>query len=116
AKGLFWLATRPEWVGEMSLAGAICRTGPMGLWWAAVPRERWPDDSEWRERLKRNWAPTFGDRRQELVFIGTGLDEAAIRAALDGCLVGPSDPARFDIDAHRSLPDPFPRWGRERAA
>lgn len=116
AKGLFWLATRPEWVGEMSLAGAICRTGPMGLWWAAVPRERWPDDAEWTARLRRNWAPVFGDRRQELVFIGTGLDEGAIRAALDVCLVGPSDPARFDLDAHRSLPDPFPHWGRGRAA
>lgn len=112
AKGLFWLATRPEWVGEMSLAGAICRTGPMGLWWAAVPRERWPDDPDWTARLRRNWAPVFGDRRQELVFIGTGLDEEAIRAALDACLVGSSDPARFDLDAHRALPDPFPRWGR----
>jgi G3E family GTPase len=112
AKGLFWLATRPEWVGEMSLAGAICRTGPMGFWWAAVPRQRWPDDAEWQARLRQNWAPVFGDRRQELVFIGTGLDEAAIRAALDTCLVGSSDPARFELDAHRSLPDPFPRWGR----
>jgi G3E family GTPase len=116
AKGLFWLATRPEWVGDMSLAGALCRTGPMGFWWAAVPKERWPNDPDWTSMLRRNWAPVWGDRRQELVFIGTKLDEAAIRAALDECLVGPSDPARFDLGSFSTLPDPFPAWRREQAA
>ena len=116
AKGLFWLATRPEWVADMSLAGAICRTEPMGFWWAAVPKSRWPDHPEWRSMLNRNWAPGWGDRRQELVFIGTGMDEAAIRSALDDCLVGVSDPARFDASRYRSLPDPFPVWERANAA
>ena len=116
AKGLFWLATRPEWVADMSLAGAICRTEPMGFWWAAVPRARWPDHPEWRAMLNRNWAPGWGDRRQELVFIGTGMDEAAIRTALDDCLVGVPDPARFDAARYRRLPDPFPAWKRSNAA
>jgi G3E family GTPase len=116
AKGLFWLATRPEWVADMSLAGAICRTEPMGFWWAAVPKARWPDHPEWRSMLNRNWAPGWGDRRQELVFIGSGMDEAAIRAALDDCLVGVSDPARFDASRYRRLPDPFPAWKRSDAA
>ena len=115
AKGLFWLATRPEWVGDMSLAGAICRTGGMGFWWAAVPKERWPDHEEWRQMLRRNWAPGWGDRRQELVFIGAGMDEAAIRAALDDCLVGVADPKRFDPTAYRGLADPFPAWSRSAA-
>jgi G3E family GTPase len=43
AKGFFWLA-RPHHVGEISQAGAIVRTSKMGLWWAAVPREQWPDE------------------------------------------------------------------------
>jgi G3E family GTPase len=116
AKGLFWLATRPEWVGDMSLAGAICRTEPMGFWWAAVPKARWPDHPEWRSLLNRHWAPVWGDRRQELVFIGTGMDEAAIRSALDECLVGAPNPARFDPSAYRRLPDPFPAWRRANAA
>ncbi|MCF3934903.1 zinc metallochaperone GTPase ZigA [Acuticoccus sp. M5D2P5] len=112
AKGLFWLATRPAYVGEFSLAGSIGRTGAMGLWWAAVPKERWPEHSEWQAMLTRHWAPGWGDRRQELVFIGTGMDEAAIRAALDACLVGEPDGRRFDPAAFRRLPDPFPAWGR----
>ena len=116
AKGHFWLATRPDWVGEMSLAGSICRTEAMGFWWAAVPRSRWPDHSEWQTILNRNWHSVWGDRRQELVFIGTELDEAAIRAALDLCLVGDAMPLRFDPERYRDLPDPFPAWRRAEAA
>ena len=49
AKGHFWLATRPEWVGEFSLAGAVAHIGAMGFWWAAVPRRRWPDEEVFRD-------------------------------------------------------------------
>ncbi len=112
AKGHFWLANRPQWAGELSIAGAVCRTEGLGFWWAAVPQERWPDHPEWRALLQRNWTPGWGDRRQELVFIGTGVDRQAIAAALDACLVGPPDPAAYDSSKYRKLPDPFPVWGR----
>ncbi|MGY2048078.1 zinc metallochaperone GTPase ZigA [Methylobacterium sp. JK268] len=110
AKGHFWLATRPDFVGDFSLAGAISRTGLMGRWWAAIPRDHWPDHPDWRRLLERHWSPVWGDRRQELVFIGMDLDEAAIRAALDACLVGPAAATRFQPQAYRHLPDPFPAW------
>lgn len=116
AKGHFWLATRPEWVGEMSLAGAICRTEAMGFWWAAVPRARWPDHPEWRAILNRHWNSVWGDRRQELVFIGAGMDEAAIRSALDACLLGETPTLGFKPERYRHLPDPFPVWRRAEAA
>ncbi|MBN9335734.1 GTP-binding protein, partial [Devosia sp.] len=51
AKGFFWLATRPYHVGELSQAGALVRTQRRGLWWAAVPAERWPDNKEWRDAM-----------------------------------------------------------------
>ncbi len=110
AKGLFWLATRPGRVGEMSLAGAICQTGSIGRWWAGVPKQYWPTEPDWRSWLRAQWVPGYGDRRQELVFIGMGLDEAAMRAALDACLVGPTDPKLFNPDKLKALPDPFPAW------
>ncbi len=115
AKGHFWLATRPDWVGELSIAGAVCRTEAMGLWWASVPKTRWPQSQDWRSILRRHWVEGWGDRRQELVFIGQDMDEAAMRAALDGCLAGSADPARFDPATFRHLPDPFPQWRRAAA-
>jgi len=112
AKGHFWLATRPDWCGELSIAGAVCRTGALGRWWAAVPQARWPDHAEWREAVQRNWHSIWGDRRQELVFIGAGMDEAAIRSGLDACLIGDAlTTTRFNPDRYRHLPDPFPQWG-----
>ncbi len=109
AKGHFWLATRPDWVGEVSHAGALVRHQASGLWWATLPRERWPDDPDWRAAIDQAWDPVFGDRRQEIVFIGTGLDEAALRARLDACLVDDGPPG-FCPDRWAALPDPFPEW------
>ena len=108
AKGFFWLATRPHHVGELSQAGALVRTSRRGLWWSAVPQQRWPDDPDWRATMEPYLDKVWGDRRQELVFIGTDpMDEAAIRRELDNCLV----PARsFNPEAWTKLPDPFPAW------
>lgn len=113
AKGHFWLATRPDWVGEVSQAGSLVRHEAMGFWWAAVPRTRWPDSDEYRQMIRQNWHPVYGDRRQELVFIGTGMDEAAIRRRLDGALVGDINARDMPVSAWKRLPDPFPRWKRQ---
>jgi G3E family GTPase len=113
AKGFFWLATRVHHVGELSQAGALVRTEKRGLWWASVPRQQWPDHPEWQAAMRPYLDPVWGDRRQELVFIGCApMDEASIRAELDACLVPEQDfmPGRW-----RDLPDPFPRWDREAA-
>jgi G3E family GTPase len=111
AKGHFWLAARPDWVGDVSIAGAVARVSAMGFWWAAVPRRRWPEEDEFRTRLDGVWSEVWGDRRQELVFIGRDMDQAAITAALDACLVETgTDAAPFDPAPYRGLPDPFPAW------
>ena len=109
AKGFFWLATRPDWVAELQIAGAMLTHQPHGRWWSSVPRERWPDDEGFRATLAEMWHPSYGDRRQELVLIGIGLDEAKIRGLLDDCLVGAEDGA-WRPGAHAHLADPFPLW------
>ena len=110
AKGHFWLATRPDWVGELSRAGALVRHQPLGFWWTAVPKERWPKDTELVRRIAELWDPVYGDRRQEIVFIGTDMNESVIRARLDDCLIAePSGKADAQLEGLK-LADPFPAW------
>lgn len=116
AKGHFWLATRPKWVGQFSLAGAIGRVSALGYWWAAVPPQALAARNVSDVRSNPHWDELWGDRRQELVFIGVGMDERAIRAALDQCLIGKSDSAPLDLGSYERLPDPFPAWERAHAA
>lgn len=88
----------------------------MGFWWANVPKERWPDHPEWRRRIADTWDPVYGDRRQEIVFIGTGMNEAEIRRWLDSCLIGDADAMAMPLVEWKKLKDPFPAWRRAEAA
>lgn len=111
AKGHFWIATRPEWVAEFSLAGALSSVKPIGTWWAAVPTERWPNHPSARDYMQQHWVEPWGDRRQEMVFIGSDIDWASLKARLDTCLVPAvmaSGPDALPLD----MPDPFPGWRR----
>ena len=111
AKGFFWLATRPDHVGELSQAGALVRSGKRGVWWSSISKSRWPDNPQWLESMKPYLHPVWGDRRQELVFIGVDpMDEVALRGKLDACLV---DASAFTPHEWEALPDPFPSWMRQ---
>ncbi len=114
AKGHFWIATRPDWVAEFSLAGALSSIKPLGTWWAAVPKERWPEHESVRAYIEQHWAEPWGDRRQELVFIGAEIDWPALKARLDQCLV-PADTITGP-DTLLDYPDPFPIWRRTEQA
>ena len=110
AKGHFWIATRPEWVAEFSLAGALSSIRPLGTWWASVPENRWPQDDVGKNYMKQHWQEPWGDRRQEIVFIGAGINSADIKMLLDNALV-----AEDQALTPHSLPkfsDPFPNWNR----
>ncbi|MEH3038861.1 MAG: GTP-binding protein [Sphingomonas paucimobilis] len=108
AKGHFWLATRPDWVGELAVAGSQTMTSRMGRWWGSIPKHHWPDDGRFEEFVAKHWDGVWGDRRQELVFIGIGMDQDRIRARLDACLLSA---AAFTPERWAGLRDPFPAWG-----
>ncbi len=110
AKGHFWVATRPEWVAEFSLAGALSSVAPLGTWWASVPAERWPTHQQARDYMQAHWQEPFGDRRQELVFIGAGIDWPAIKSTLDACLI--PEATAENLPDYADLADPFPQWRR----
>jgi G3E family GTPase len=108
AKGFFWLATRPHYVGELSQAGPLVRTSRMGRWWASVPIQNWPDDPGFHKAMAPYLDKEWGDRRQEIVFIGADpMDEVRLRAELDACLVSAS---RFTPMAWENIADPFAAW------
>jgi G3E family GTPase len=99
-------------VAEFSLAGSMSSVTPLGRWWASVPPNRLPQHPDAKAEIARHWQEPWGDRRQEIVFIGAGLDRAAITAALDAALVTAAD---FNPQAWVNLPDPFPLWGKKAA-
>ncbi len=113
AKGHFWIASRPDWVAEFSLAGALSSFSPLGNWWAAVPKDRWPDNESARAYMAAHWQEPWGDRRQEIVFIGAGIDWPSLKARLDACLL--PEPLAQGPDEIPDLPDPFPLWRRVEA-
>lgn len=94
SKGFCWIATRSDWVGLWSQAGTTCSLEPGGRWWATVPRSAWPQEPEVVAQIEKECQGEYGDRRQELVFIGIGMDEAALRAGLDRCLLTDGEWAR----------------------
>jgi G3E family GTPase len=111
AKGFFWLASRMAWAGSWQLAGSIGRSEAAGHWWAANEPAHWPAEPEWRAEVQKNWQEPYGDRRQEIVFIGIGMDEATLRRDLDACLLTSAE-LRAGERAWARLPDPFPAWRR----
>ena len=110
AKGHFWIATRPDWVAEFSLAGALSSITPLGNWWATIPEDRRPT----HDYIQAHWQEPWGDRRQEIVFIGAGIDWSALKQRLDACLV--PEAATTGPDNLPHYPDPFPAWRRADAA
>ena len=109
SKGYFWLATRPEYAGQWSQAGGIARYGFAGMFWKAVPKANWPTDEEYLAMIEEQWVEPFGDMRQELVFIGQGLDADEMTQALDDCLLSEEEVLRGRA-YWATLEDPFPAW------
>lgn len=87
SKGFFWLSTRPYQFGEWSQAGGMLTVGCGGPWFAEMPDDAWPEDKDVIESILNDFQAPWGDRRQELVFIGEGIDQEQITAILDECLL-----------------------------
>lgn len=113
SKGFFWLATRPLIAGQWSQAGGIARYGAAGLFWKALPKADWPEDTASLDGINALWEEPFGDMRQELVFIGQNLNQAETQKALDECLLSTEEVFKGEA-FWRTLPDPFPSWEIER--
>jgi len=110
SKGYFWLASRPHIVAVWSQAGGMAEYRAAGYWWAAAPKTEWPADAASVAWIESNMEEPWGDRRQELVFIGQNLPRAEMTAALNDALLTPDELAAGMGHWPKLLPDPFPAW------
>jgi G3E family GTPase len=111
AKGYVWLASRPQWVVSYSRSGNTATHEPVGRWWASAPRERWPTKgSPQRVAIEERWKEPWGDRLNEVVFIGRHMDRAAIEQAWKAMHLNYTE-TRKGLKGWAELPDPFPQWG-----
>ncbi|MCX6936777.1 MAG: GTP-binding protein [Verrucomicrobia bacterium] len=88
AKGFFWTTRSPDEMGFISVAGGVVRWETLSVWWAtriAAGRARLEDRPA---SVIANWSEPHGDRRQEIVLIGTGIREREkeLNAAIESCL------------------------------
>ncbi|QDU72958.1 zinc metallochaperone GTPase ZigA [Mucisphaera calidilacus] len=115
SKGYLWIATRPQYSGVWSQAGSSLQINPAGYWFAAVSRERWPQDPETQDWIKELWDEHVGDCRQEIVFIGVEMNREQIEASLDDALVT-TEEMSAGPEHWRTFDDPLPSWEQPQPA
>jgi G3E family GTPase len=109
AKGMFWLATRPAYIGLYSKAGNSHVFEAIGTWFDTIPEEMWGVSDEDKTMIKANWHPEWGDREQRIVFIGIDMNEKAIRERLEQALVT-DDEVKQGLALWSTFADPLPSW------
>ncbi|MFA9187427.1 GTP-binding protein [Flavobacterium sp. FBOR7N2.3] len=110
SKGLFWIASRPDQAINWSQAGGSMKAESAGVWWASMPlseRMNFNNFVENQEIIEERWTLDYGDRLNELVFIGIALSEKEVRKQLEKCLCT-ADEIMDLQDGFFSNKDPFP--------
>lgn len=109
AKGLFWLASRPDVAISFSQAGGSSRIESAGVWWASMEyseRIQYSSFIENKEYIEGKWDKKWGDRQTELVFIGQDMEKNQIIADLENCLL--SEEENYNLIDFKKFEDPFP--------
>ena len=100
SKGLFWTADRPGDAQNFSQAGGSSRLEDAGVWWCSMPFEAritYADFVENKVLIEGNWDKNYGDRLNELVFIGQELDQEKLQQLLENCLLDNKELRDFNI-------------------
>ncbi len=109
SKGLFWLASRPNDAVNWSQAGGSLRAEKAGVWWASMsPAQRMahPTFIHNQKYIENRWHKDFGDRMNELVFIGQDMNEQEIQEELEECLCNQQEIKYLENPS--AFHDPFP--------
>lgn len=110
SKGLFWISSRPNEALNLSQAGGSIKAENAGVWWASMPfneRINFPSFIENQDLIEDRWSINFGDRLNELVFIGIKMNEEKTRKSLENCICT-SDEIDDLLNDFSTKTDPFP--------
>ncbi|XZE21676.1 GTP-binding protein [Pirellulaceae bacterium SH449] len=109
SKGYFWVATYNDEAYRWSQAGVSVQMDSDGAWMCTVSEDEWPEDEEVRNGIRESMQPPFGDRRQQLIFIGSDMDEPVLRSRLLDCLLTDDELAQGpEVWATWECPLPIP--------
>lgn len=117
SKGFSWIAGRDEVMAEWAQAGRFINITQLMRWYVDTPEEDWPvDEEEEKEAIKSKFKPVYGDRRQEIVFIGADLQQDSLTDALNACLLTEEEMKFHEMDEYGVYFDPLPCWVRDISA
>lgn len=114
SKGLFWIASRPDAAVSWSQAGGSVQAEPAGVWWdsmSKMQRNQHPVFQANEEHIMSRWTRDFGDRMNELVFIGQNMNKLEMYKKLESCLCTDKEVALY----HEGymFQDPWPEWRQQ---
>lgn len=114
AKGYVWSATNMYVCGMLNIVGEIKTLEAHTIWWAGVKKSKWgmnKKEIQTIENLVKDiWDPTYGDRRNELVFIGQSFNKEELIKRLDECLITDEEFQLGDSKWKEIFTDPFTEW------
>ncbi|MBP1176030.1 G3E family GTPase [Paenibacillus sp. PvR133] len=91
AKGLAWIATPQDWAASISQAGPSIQFGPAGSWLAALSEEERQEIVAADPEALDHWDEQWGDRMNEIVMIGIGMNRPDLEEELDECLLNDNE-------------------------
>ncbi len=86
AKGYIWFKNRPQDVLLFEQAGRNSSVMAVSYWIAALDEATQKECLEGDEELRKSWDPVYGDRINQIVFIGKNYNKAKIISRLEECL------------------------------
>lgn len=88
AKGYIWFADDDIHVQLFEQAGRNASVSEVSNWIAAFDTKEQEKVFDEYPEVLAEWDETYGDRMNQVVFIGRGYDEAQIRRRLNSCIAG----------------------------
>lgn len=112
SKGFFWVSSHPGLVGLWSQAGLTSSVETAGVWLASTNKDEWDLDNSELQKVESDWDEQFGDRVQELVFIGQDMQKVEIIKKLNTALLT-NDEINQGIDVWKNIEGPFQSFFKE---